>query len=92
MYSLNTLHRINAQAAAEPKAETFATRHCSFCQQDDGAVVIHSAKQRSTGYLNPEAGRRFLAAWRGTNSGEQRDALVERYFSAIPTGKQQLVS
>lgn len=92
MYSLNTLHRINAKAASAPARETETSRNCSYCEQPDGAVVLHSARQRSTAYIGPEAGKRFLAAWFGTNSQEKKNSLVESYFNSAPTGKQELVT
>lgn len=92
MYSLNTIHRINAQAASAPARETETTRRCSYCEQPDGAVILHSARQRSTAYLNPEQGKRFLAEWLSTNSQEKKDFLVETYFNTVPVGKQQIVN
>jgi len=91
MYALNTIIAINAKAASAPKHETETTRHCSYCQSRAG-IVLHSAKQRSTAFIEGAAAKRFLAGWLSTNSATKRDALVESYFSAAPTGKQRLVA
>jgi hypothetical protein len=90
MYSLHVIHQINAKAATAPKAETDATRRCSF-HASRGGVVLHSARTRSTGFLS--AGTKattFLAEWHATNSAVKRDAVVEAYFRTIPTGKQKV--
>jgi hypothetical protein len=90
MYSLHTIHAINAKAATAPKAETDVTRHCSF-HASRGGVVLHSARTRSTGFLSSgTAATTFLAEWHATNSAVKRDAVVESYFRTIPTGKQKV--
>lgn len=90
MYSLTTLHKINAKAAAKPKHENEWSRHCSFHQSKPG-IVLHSAKLRSTAFLEagPKA-KRFLVEIQSTNSQVKKDSIIESYFSTVPTGKQKL--
>lgn len=69
---------IRAQRGA---AESETSRHCSYAGDAESGVVLHSAKQRSTVFLNGANARAFLAAWFGTNSAEKHDELVESYFN-----------
>lgn len=69
-----------ARAKARAQAETETSRHCSFADADDGAVVLHSAKQRATVFLDGKKAVAFKARWFGTNSAEVRDSVVESYF------------
>ena len=99
MYSLSVIKSINARAAAAPKAEATFDRHCSFAtsfktvgNREVRQVVLHSAKHRSTGYIEGAAALRFLVEIQSTNAFEKRDSIIERYFSAVPHGKQKLVA
>lgn len=81
MYCLEVIRKINDRAEQAPASETETTRHCSYCGDIESGLVLHSAKQRSTVFVPAGAESRvFLSAWFGTNSAEQRDALVENYF------------
>ena len=93
MYALSTLRILNARACAKPAREDETTRHCSHAVSYLGGkrqVVLHSAKQRSTGVIEGKAATNFLVEYQATNSRVKQDALVERYFSTVPTGKQKL--
>lgn len=83
MYDLNTIISINRKAS-RPKAENWKTRHCSINLlkrgKDKGAVILHSAKLRSTGWLSPANAVPFLKAYRATRSVKTRDRLVEAQF------------
>lgn len=87
MFDLDTIVRMNAKASA-PQAETETTRHCSFAKSR-GGVVLHSAKQRATVFLDGARATRFLGKFaridrafvkggRGFNS--ELDSLVEGHF------------
>jgi hypothetical protein len=89
MYSLNTIRQINASAASRPR-ETETTRLCSFIEQRDGSVILHSAKQRSTGWLSPKQAKAFHLEWRSTNSTDKRNQIIESYFASVPVGKQKI--
>ena len=91
MYSLTTLRKINAEAAKAPRHETDATRRCSYKRSRAG-IVLHSARQRSTAFIEGRRADLFEAAWLGTNSAEKRDQIVESYFRSVATGKQTKVS
>lgn len=80
MHCLETLHRLNAKAAARPAAETETTRHCSYSGDEALGLVLHSAKQRSTCFLSGASATYFLTRWLVTNSVDVRDQLVESYF------------
>lgn len=95
MYSLQSLHKINAEAAQKPRHEDELSRHCSYhvsvARSGNRTIILHSAKQRSTAAIeNQLACRKFLCDVQATNSVEKRDALIEGYFSAAPRGKQRL--
>ena len=94
MYSLTTLRKINDARCAKPAAEETFTRHCSHCVSiKDGvrSVVLHSAKHRNTAFITGHTATKFLAELQATNSDVKRDAIVEAYYNAVPTGKQRLV-
>lgn len=91
MYCLAVIQSINAPSAKKPAIEDNSNRHCSYLQSR-GGIVLHSASLRSTGFIGPAASKRFLAEWFGTNSQTKRDAIVESYFRAVPTGKQRIRS
>ncbi len=92
MYALSTIRRINAEACAKPRlTEGETTRHCSYCKSDKG-VVLHSALQRSTAFIEGATARNFLVSWFATNSATKRDRLVESFFNSAPRGKQHIVS
>ena len=93
MYSLNTIHKINAERCKAPSAESTHDRHCSYCVSVNNGkrgIVLHSAKNRSTAYIEGAAATRFLVEIQSTNAFEKRDSIIERYFSAVPTGKQRV--
>lgn len=88
MWDLATIKSINSRPA---KVEDTFNRHCSFSGTAEDGIVLHSAKQRNTVYLqgNREwAPRRsvapaasFMSRWFSVNSAEARDRLVESYFN-----------
>ena len=91
MYSLNTLRKLNDARCAAPAREDELTRHCSHCVSvKDGvrSVVLHSAKHRNTAFISGHTATRFLAELQGSNSVVEHDAITERYYNAVPTGKQ----
>lgn len=91
MYSLNTLHKVNAEACKAPARESETTRHCSYnvtVLNGKRNVILHSALRRSTACLEGRRATIFLTNVQGLNSAEARDAVIESYFSSIPTGKQ----
>lgn len=95
MYDLNTIRKINAKAASAPAREDERTRHCSHCVSvKDGvkSVVLHSAKHRNTAFISGHTAEQFLVAWQGSNSDIEHDRPVERYYNAVPTGKQRLAA
>lgn len=92
MYSLATIIHINAAAASAPKAETEATRHCSFHKSKAG-IVLHSARLRSTAFIEGKAAqKRFEVEMLSTNSQVKKDGIIESYFASAPTGKRRLRS
>lgn len=82
MYSLNTISKLNDRAAARPA--TPQVRNCSFTGTSTRGIVLHSAKRQSTALLTPFKAKTFLAGWKGTNSVEKRNELVETYFNSAP--------
>lgn len=72
---------MNRRAAEQAalRAETETSRHCSFTKDDDGRVVLHSAKHRNTVLLAGSGARRFLAAAQVCNQ-DVLDQLIEGYF------------
>lgn len=82
MYALNTIIAMNNRiASTKATVETETTRHCSY-KRSRGGIVLHSALQRSTGFLEGRRADLFEAAWLGTNSATKRDQIVESYFNA----------
>lgn len=79
MYCLTVIKAMNANRM--PKREDNFNRHCSYHQNKDGSIILHSAQRRSTGWLDPVTARVFLTAWEFKPKTAQRDALVESYFS-----------
>lgn len=61
--------------------ESETGRHSSFVGDADRGVVLHSAKQRSTVFLNPERAKDFLAEVSGAKTPEQKDSAIESYFT-----------
>ena len=80
MYSLETIKKLNAEAAVRAAAETETTRHCSFVRSSQG-VVLHSAKLRSTAFLDGNEAARFLRLAARNRTPGRRDALIESYFT-----------
>lgn len=80
MYSLDTIKKLNAEAATRAAAETETTRHCSYVKSLQG-VVLHSAKQRSTCFLDGNEAARFLRMAARNRTPVRRDALIESYFT-----------
>jgi len=82
MYSLNVLKKLN-RADPKPTGETELTRHCSYVDRAaDEAVVIHSAKQRSTRCIQGKVNRKnFLLKVCSTNSLDRIDEIIEAYFA-----------
>lgn len=83
MHSLAQINRMNNKAAA--KVEDNHNRNCSFSQDSDGHIVLHSAKHRNTVYLGPKAAKHFLKrlapiADQGANQ-ISINALIESYFN-----------
>ena len=98
MYGLNTIRKINAERCARPSPESETTRHCSHAvstrqvgNREIRQVVLHSARQRSTALIEGATAARFLVEYQSTNSLTSQDAIIEKYFSGVPTGKQALV-
>lgn len=84
MFSLETIVSMNnraAQKALRP-SETETSRHCSYSGNHATGIVLHSAKQRNTVFIQAgdEAGN-FLKAWMATTNVAESDALVESYFA-----------
>jgi hypothetical protein len=95
MYSLNSIRKINDARCAKPAAEETFTRHCSHAVSvKDGvrSVVLHSAKHRNTAFITGATATRFLAELQAENSDTRRDAVIERYYNAVPTGKQRIIA
>jgi hypothetical protein len=87
MHSIEGIRSLNRKAAARAKrvaAESETSRHCSYSGDVENGVVLHSAKQRSTAFIEGGKARVFLAAWLGTNSAEAHNKLVESYFAHSP--------
>ena len=80
MYPLETIQKMNEQAATAPAAETETTRHCSFVRSSQG-VVLHSAKQRSTVFLSGNDAAKFLRMAARNRTPLRRDKLIESYFT-----------
>jgi hypothetical protein len=81
MRSLQEIIRDNEKAANTRKVEDNFNRDCSWTGDVHGGIVLHSARQRSTGYLKPGAqSRRFLRLWNMCNSQEAKNRIVENYF------------
>lgn len=81
MYSLETIKKLNAEAAVRAASETETTRHCSYVKSA-GGVVLHSAKRRSTLFLDGLIAARFLRMAARNRTPGRRDALIESYFTA----------
>lgn len=81
MYSLETIKKLNAEAATRAAAETETTRHCSFVRSAQG-VVLHSAKQRSTLFIDGLIAARFLRMSARNRMPAARDRLIESYFTS----------
>jgi hypothetical protein len=98
MFDLITLRKLNAKRCASPKAETTSSRHCSHCVSVRGTgrsavtqVVLHSARHRNTAFIEGRAAKQFLVEFQSTNSQTRQNALIERWYNTIPTGKQNIV-
>jgi hypothetical protein len=70
---------MNRKAAQNAAAETETSRHCSFSGDALRGIVLHSAKQRSTVFIDGERAHQFLAL-RYNLSRTQQDRLIESYF------------
>lgn len=81
MYSIETIKKLNSEAATRAAAETETTRHCSFVRSAQG-VVLHSAKLRSTCFLDGNEAAKFLRMAARHRSGLRRDTLIESYFTS----------
>ncbi len=79
MYSIETIKKLNAEAATRAAAETETTRHCSYVKSSQG-VVLHSAKLRSTCFLDGNEAAKFLRLSARNRTPARRDALIESYF------------
>ena len=80
MYSLEQINKLNAAAVAAKPVESETSRHCSFVRSSQG-VVLHSAKQRSTAFLDGNEAAKFLRMAARNRSPERRDKLIESYFT-----------
>lgn len=80
MYSLETIQKLNAEAAVRAATETETTRHCSYVRSSQG-VVLHSAKLRSTCFLDGNDAAKFLRMAARNRTPDRRDALIESYFT-----------
>ena len=93
MYCIATLKNINAIAAKKPPAENAFSRQSSWLESTSGGkkgIVLHSASQRSTGWIEGAAARNFKLEILSTNSSAKRNSIIENYFSAVPRGKQRV--
>lgn len=61
--------------------ESETGRHSSFVGDADRGVALHSAKQRSTVFLNPARASDFLKEIGAAKTPEQKDSIVESYFT-----------
>jgi hypothetical protein len=76
MYCLEAIKAINARAVKKHERET--TREPSVCVGIGGALIVHSATLRSTGYLAPgKTADAFRAAFARCKSRDERNALVD---------------
>jgi hypothetical protein len=88
IWDLPTLNMMNTRASqgiptrhGVPPQERETTRHCSYAGDVQQGIVLHSAQQRSTQFIQPgEPSQRFLAAWNAAQTDNERDGLVEQYF------------
>lgn len=80
MYSLEEIKFINAAAAKSTVAENELSRHCSFVRSSQG-IVLHSAKLRSTCFLDGNEAAKFLRMAARNRTPERRDKLIESYFT-----------
>lgn len=61
--------------------ESETGRHSSFVGDAERGVVLHSAKQRSTVFLNPERAEGFLKEVGAAKTPEAKDEAIESYFT-----------
>jgi len=80
MYSLEQIKKLNAVAATAPAPENELSRHCSFVRSSQG-IVLHSAKLRSTCFLDGNEAAKFLRMAARNRTPERRDKLIESYFT-----------
>ena len=79
MYSLEQIKKMNAASITPVETET--TRHCSFVRSSQG-IVLHSAKLRSTCFLDGNEAAKFLRMAARNRTPERRDKLIESYFTS----------
>ena len=80
MYSLEQIKKLNAAAATAPAPENELSRRCSFVRSSQG-IVLHSAKLRSTCFLDGNEAAKFLRMAARNRTPERRDKLIESYFT-----------
>lgn len=81
MYSIEQIKKMNAAAATTPAPENETTRHCSFVRSSQG-IVLHSAKLRSTVFIDGNEAAKFLRMAARNRTPERRDKLIESYFTS----------
>jgi hypothetical protein len=78
MHGLSEIISMNRKAAT--KVETNHNRHCSWTE-NNGFIVLHSAKLRNTVCLNPKQAAYFSLRVRVAGDNLARvDWLIESYF------------
>lgn len=76
MYCLEVIKATNARAVKKHERET--TREPSVCTGIGGALIVHSATLRSTGYLAPgEPADAFKTLFRACKSRAERNDLID---------------
>ncbi len=70
------LERVSAPRAPEDEF----SRHSSFVEAPKGGVILHSAKLRSTGYLNAEEAKAFREEIDSAPTQKAKDRIIESHF------------
>lgn len=81
MFDLDTIKKMNSPENTQRKPEDNFSRQCSFSGDEKTGVVLHSALHRNTAFLSPDKVPTFMAAWNAAPTQEEKNAVVERYFT-----------
>lgn len=83
IFGLEGIEKLNRKEVErqERQAEQETTRLSSFAGDIRSGLVLHSAKQRSTVHLTPQESQKFMAAYRGAETPQEKSSVVEQYFA-----------